>query len=112
MANCININSVQYRELKRLSTLPDILLKAEIARYQENHNGRFPNIDEIPGASSQEAIKQDLKIRNDGTSNIKDILEFTGTSDLNKATVIINDKYKDLDVEIIPLNKTAIVDKS
>lgn len=110
MANCININSVQYRELKRLSTLPDILLKAEIARYQENHNGRFPNIDEIPGASSQEAIKQDLKIRNDGTSNIKDILEFTGTSDLNKATVIINDKYKDLDVEIIPLNKTAIVD--
>lgn len=110
MANCININSVQYRELKRLSTLPDVLLKAEIARYQENHNGRFPNIDEIPGASSQEAIKQDLKIRNDGTSNIKDILEFTGTSDLNKATVIINDKYKDLDVEIIPLNKTAVVD--
>lgn len=110
MANCININSVQYRELKRLSTLPDVLLKAEIARYQENHNGRFPNIDEIPGASSQEAIKQDLKIRNDGTSNIKDILEFTGTSDLNKATVVINDKYKDLDVEIIPLNKSAIVD--
>lgn len=110
MANCININSVQYRELKRLSTLPDVLLKAEIARYQENHNGRFPNIDEIPGASSQEAIKQDLKIRNDGTSNIKDILEFTGTSDLNKAAIVINDKYKDLDVEIIPLNKTAIVD--
>lgn len=110
MANCININSVQYRELKRLSTLPDVLLKAEIARYQENHNGRFPNIDEIPGASSWEAIKQDLKIRNDGTSNIRDILEFTGTSDLNKATVIINDKYKDLDVEIIPLNKTAVVD--
>lgn len=110
MANCININSVQYGELKRLSTLPDVLLKAEIARYQENHNGRFPSIDEIPGASSQEAIKQDLKIRNDGTSNIKDILEFTGTSDINKATVVINDKYKDLDVEIIPLNKTAIVD--
>lgn len=109
MANCININSVQYRELKRLSTLPDILLKAEIARYQENHNGRFPNIDEIPGASSQEAIKQDLKIRNDGTSNIKDILEFTRTSDLNNATIVINDKYKDLDVEIVPLNKTAIV---
>ena len=110
MNNCINVNSVQYRELKRLSTLPEILLKAEVAQYMANHNGRFPNVDEIPGANSTEGIKQDLKIREDGTSNIEDILNFTGTSDLNKANVVINDKYKDLDVEIIPLNKTAIID--
>lgn len=110
MTNCININSVQYRELKRLSTLPEVLLKAEIARYQESHNGRFPTIDEIPGASSINAIKQDLKIREDGTSKVEDILKFTGASDLNSANVIINDKYRDLDTEIIPLNKTAIVD--
>lgn len=109
MASCININSVQYRELKRLSTLPEVLLKAEIAQYQDSHNGRFPAIDELPGASSIEAIKQDLKIREDGTSNIEDILKFTGASDLNSANVIINDKYRDLDIEIIPLNKTAIV---
>lgn len=110
MNNCINVNSVQYRELKRLSTLPEVLLKAEVAQYMANHNGRFPSVDEIPGANSIEGIKQDLKIREDGTSNIEDILNFTGTSDLNKANVVINDKYKDLDVEIIPLNKTAIVD--
>lgn len=110
MTSCININSVQYRELKRLSTLPEILLKAEIAQYQANHEGRFPMIDEIPGANSTEAIKQDLKIREDGTSNIEDILKFTGASDLNSANVIINDKYRDLDTEIIPLNKTAIID--
>ena len=110
MANCINVNSVQYRELKRLSTLPEVLLKAEIAQYQANHNGRFPSIDEIPGASSHDAIKQDLKIREDGTSKLEDIFEFTGTSDLHIANSIINDKYKDLDTEIIPLHKTAIVD--
>lgn len=79
-------------------------------RYQDNHNGRFPTIDELPGASSLNAIKEDLKIREDGTSKIEDILKFTGTSDLNKAIVVINDKYRDLDTEIIPLNKTAIVD--
>lgn len=110
MANCININSAQYRELKRLSTLPETLLKAYIAQYQESHNGRFPMIDEIPGASSLEAIKQDLKITEDGTSKIEDIMNFAGTSDLNKANVVINDKFRDLDVELIPLNKTAIVD--
>lgn len=109
MANCINTNSVQYRELKRLSTLPEILLKAEIAEYQENHDGRFPMIDEIPGASSLESMQQDLKIREDGTSKIEDILNFTGASDINTANIIINDKYRDLDTEIIPLNKTAIV---
>ena len=109
MTNCININSVQYRELKRLSTLPEILLKAEIARYQENHNGRFPTIDEIPGANSFNAIKEDLKIREDGTSKIEDILKFTGASDIDSANIIINDKYRDLDTEIIPLHKTAII---
>ena len=109
MTNCINVNSVQYRELKRLSTLPEILLKAEIARYQENHNGRFPTIDELPGANSINAIKQDLKIKEDGTSKIEDILEFTGASDLNSANIIINDKYRDLDTEIIPLRKNAIL---
>lgn len=109
MANCINTNSVQYRELKRLSTLPEILLKAEIARYQESHDGRFPNIDEIPEASSIESMKQDLKIREDGTSKIEDILKFTGTSDINTANIVINDKYRDLDTEIIPLNTTAII---
>lgn len=110
MANCINTNSAQYRELKRLSTLPEIFLKAAIAQYQESHNGRFPMIDEIPGANSLEAIKQDLKITEDSTSKIEDIINFTGTSDLNKANVIINDKFRDLDVEVIPINKTAIID--
>lgn len=110
MTSCINVNSVQYRELKRLSTLPEILLKAEIAQYMEDHNGRFPMVDEIPGASSIDAIKQDLKIREDGTSKIEDILQFTGTSNLDEATVVINDKYRDLDTEIIPLSKTALVD--
>ena len=86
MTSCINVNSVQYRELKRLSTLPEILLKAEIAQYMEDHNGRFPMVDEIPGASSIDAIKQDLKIREDGTSKIEDILQFTGTSNLDEAT--------------------------
>lgn len=109
MVNCINVNSAQYRELKKLSVLPEILLKAEISRYQENHNGRFPKIDEIPGANSINAIKQDLKIKEDGTSKIEDILNFTQTSDLNQANIIINDKYRDLDTEIIPLNKTAIL---
>ena len=110
MANCINTNSVQYRELARLSTLPEVLLKAHIAQYQANHNGRFPMIDEIPGASSLNAIKQDLKIREDGSSKVEDILNFTGASDINTANIIINDKYRDLDTEIVPIHKTAIVD--
>lgn len=109
MTTCINTNSVQYRELKRLSTLPDIMLKAYIAQYQEDHNGRFPMIDELPGANSIEALKQDLNISAENTSKIENILKVTGTGDLNSANVIINDKYRDLDTEIIPLNKTALL---
>lgn len=109
MINCINTNSAQYRELKKLSTLPDILLKAEIARYQSNHNGRFPKIDEIFGANSHNAIKEDLNIKEDNCTKIENILNFTGVKDLNEATIIINDKYRDLDTEIIPINKTAML---
>jgi hypothetical protein len=50
-----------------------------------------------------------LKIREDGTSKIEDILKFTGASDIDSANIIINDKYRDLDTEIIPLHKTAII---
>lgn len=109
MTYCININSVQYRELKRLSTLPEILLKAEIARYQENHNGRFPNIDELPGANSLNALEQDLNIKKGGISKIEDILTFTGKQSLSEANIAINDKYRDLDVELVQLNRTALV---
>lgn len=109
MANCINVNSVQYRELNRLSTLPEILLKAEIAKYQDSHNGRFPKADEIPGTNSLEAITEDLRITQEGTSTIADILSITGSQSLEEASVIINDKYRDLDIELIPINKTAIV---
>ena len=110
MANCINVNSAQYRELKRLSTLPEVLLKAEIARYQDMHDGRFPMSDEIPGADSRNAMVEDLKIRKDGTSKVEDILQFTGAPDLNTANIIINDKYRDVDTELIRLEKMAIVD--
>ena len=110
MIYCINTNSAQYRELKRLSTLPDILLKAEISKYQDSHEGRFPTIDELPGANSLKAIKEDLKIREDGTSKISDILAYTHAKDILEANIIINDKYRDLDIEIIPINQTAIID--
>jgi hypothetical protein len=66
-------------------------------------------IDEIPGANSIESMKEDLKMRQDGTSKISDILEFTKTSDLNSANAVINDKYRDLDTEIIALDQTAIL---
>ena len=110
MTKCININSAQYRELKRLSKLPEILLKAEIARYQAAHDDRFPNIDELPGANSREAIQQDLQIREDGTSELETILQFAQTSDIKEANARINDVYRDLDVELIPINNTVIVD--
>lgn len=109
MIYCINTNSAQYRELKKLSSLPDVLLKAEIAKYQDSHEGRFPTIDEIPGTNSLKTIKEDLKIREDGTSKISDVLEYTRAENINEANIIINDKYRDLDTEIIPINKTAII---
>jgi hypothetical protein len=55
----------------------------------------------LPGANSLNALEQDLNIKKGGTSKIEDILSFTGKQSLSEANIAINDKYRDLDVELV-----------
>lgn len=109
MDACINTNAAEFRALKERSGLSDFQLKAAIRNYQEIHNGNWPKLDEIPLANSEESLRKELKIREDGAAKIQDILTATNTESPEEATIHINNTHRDLHTEILPLHEDAVV---
>lgn len=105
---CINKNSVEYQALKNKSGIPEFILEAISAEYLEKY-GRFPELDELPKSNSQPHLEKKLKL-NHKIGKIDTILEATGQSTIEDATISINNEYRDLETSILPINETAIVD--
>ena len=105
---CINTNSVEYQALKNKSGIPEFILEAISAKYLEKY-GRFPELDELPKSNSQPHLEKKLKL-NHKIGKIDTILEATGQSTIEDATITINNEYRDLETSILPINETAIVD--
>lgn len=109
MSSCINTNSVEFRALKECSGLSDFQLKAAIRAYQKVHPDSWPRLDEMPLANSEENLRTKLKMRQDGATTIKDILESTNTNSPEEATIFINNLHRDLNTSILPIHEDAIV---
>ena len=109
MDACINTSSAEFRALKESSGLSDFQLEIAIDDYQTEHNGRWPHLDEIAGANSEEYLKNKLKIKENGAAKIGDILEATHTESVEDAVIQINNTNRDIYTEILPLHEDAIV---
>lgn len=109
MLTCINKNSSEYQTLAKRSGISDFMLESICRDFLEKY-GRFPNLDELQGSNSEPSLRQEFKINNYNSANIDRILEKTGRQTIEEANAAINDQYRDLEVEITPLNKEAIVD--
>lgn len=108
MASCININSVEYQTLKAKSGLSDFELKAECRPFLDKY-GRFPYLDELPNSNSEPYLKESIEMT-DTSAKIDKILEVTGAESIEEANVILNDQHRDLEIELIPLRKTAHIE--
>lgn len=111
MAICINKNSIEYQSLKQRAGIDELLLEVTCEEFLEEHN-RYPYLDELPGSNSQPFLEKILKLDKHGTTNIDKILEQSGSNTIEEANINLNNIYRDLEVEIIPINKTAFVDIS
>ena len=109
MLTCINKNSAEYQTLMERSGISDFVLESICRDFLEKY-GRFPHLDELQGSNSEPALRQELKINGHNSASIDRILSTTGRQTIEEANVAINDQYRDLEVEIVPLNKEAIVD--
>lgn len=109
MLTCINKNSVEYQTLKDRSGISDFMLEAICRDFLDKYD-RFPYLDEIIGSNSDPHIRKSLQLDSYNSTNIDNILSITGASTIELANISLNDQYRDVEVEITPLNKDAIVE--
>lgn len=108
---CLNKNSVEYQTLKNMSGLSDFKFDMYASYYVEKY-GRFPELDELPKANSEKHLDNYLKVRTQSDTKFADteyILQVTSSSTIEEAIKKINDKYRDLETDIIDSGDIAII---
>lgn len=105
---CVNKNLREYQTLKKESGLSDSELSHQVGRFLEKV-GRYPFLDEIKGANSEPAIRENLKLRKDNTTDTKNILEETNQETIEDSVQVLNNKYRDKEIEIDTINETSKV---
>lgn len=69
---------------------------------------KYPELDQISEADSSNYLSEHIKLK-DGGAYITNILNYTKTDNIQSATIEINNKHRDLEVIILPLNEEALV---
>ena len=100
---CVNIKSAEFQTLLKQSGLPDFYLAAFCGKFLDTH-GRFPYLDEVPGADSTNYLNNNLDIKNRAAS-IQRILTTTGKETLEEAQIELNNIFRDVEIEIIPITR-------
>ena len=95
-------NDRKYIERKEICGVDEKRFDAYSSTFMDNY-GRLPHVEEIPGASSHDAISRDLKLDKDGYTSEESIANATGKKTLREQQQELNNKYTD--VEIV-LNQT------
>ena len=114
--NCINTKSVEFQTNLKQSGLSDFDYAVEVRSYFDKQlqmgvseeDLKYPELDRIDGSDSSQYLSENIKLKDDG-ANIQDILNYTKTSNISEATIKINNKHRDLEVNIMPLNEQALV---
>lgn len=114
MNACINKKSYEYRSLSERTGLSDLFLEAEIIDYADKHNGRWPTPAEIDGSDTTEHAREFLELQKNNTIETSKLTDKFQVDTVDEAVVLLNtqDTYNDLEFDILPLNKTSIVNIS
>lgn len=105
---CINKNSMEYQALLKQSGIPDFKLSSICGSFLEKYD-RFPYLDEINGANSTPYIQEQLGIKDNGNVEIDNMKKATGTKSVDEAVVVLNNTYRDVEVEVVPITNSAKV---
>lgn len=111
MAVCLNKNSVEYQTLLKMSGLSEFKFNAFTSTFVDKF-GRYPELDEIPGADSRPYLNNSLSVKTiDDTSFVKNdkIFSQTGTTDVKEANIRINNTYRDLEVKLTPSSEVSTI---
>lgn len=107
MLVCINKNSSEYQKLLQASGISDSLLEPRVRGFISRYD-RFPNLDEIDGANSEDYVRQFFNIKNNSVT-VSELLDKTSTHSIYDAVKSINNLYRDIEFTALELGESAIV---
>ena len=100
---CVNTNTREYQTLLKQSGLSDFELETYVGEFLDTL-GRYPYLDELPKADSSKAISEDLSLNKDNTTKTENILQATNTNTVEEAISVLNDKYRDKEIEVLEVD--------
>ena len=108
---CSLKNHRKFQTLKK-SGLSDSIILDRMSQFEEQY-GRFPELDELPGANSLPSLKEEISMKSSkkGTNytSTDKILSSTNTTSIQEANSALNDIHRDLDIELQDIDNTTIV---
>ena len=105
---CVNTSHRDFQALKQKSGLSEETLIPYVSYYLDTY-GVYPELNELPGSDSEGYLREQIQLdENDGTT-IQNILDYTGAQSIEEAVVSLNKNHSDLQIEVLPINKEAIV---
>lgn len=109
MLTCINKNSVEYQALKKKSGISEFILESVCRNYLDKYN-RLPYLDELPGSNSEPYVRDILKVKENNSATIDNILQYTSAASIEEANAKLNDQFRDLEISITPIINEAFID--
>lgn len=108
---CSLKNHGKFQTLKK-SGLSDSIILDRMSQFKEQY-GRFPELDELPGANSLPSLKEEISMKssNKGTNytSTNKVLAATNTNSIQEANAALNDVHRDLDIKLQEIGNTTIV---
>ena len=105
---CVNTNTREYQTLLKQSGLSDFELETYVGEFLDTL-GRYPYLDELPKANSSKAISEDLSLNKDNTTKTENILQAANTNTIEEAVHVLNDKYRDKEIEVLEVGSKSKV---
>lgn len=108
MASCPIKTNPRYQQLKRMSGVDEDLLDVVVMTSQDA-NGRYPELDEIPGADSSPVLIKSFGLEEGKTAFYGNISDIAPDGDIRKASAKINSTYRDLETKVTKFADRAVV---
>lgn len=108
MASCPIKTNPRYQQLKRMSGVNEDLLDVVVMTYEDAH-GRYPELDEIPGADSSTILIKSFGLEEGKTAFYGNVSDIAPDGNIRKASAKINSTYRDIETKVTPLADRAIV---
>ena len=113
MKSCIDISDQKFRDLVKISGLPELYVEAycyNLGKVDNEGNWTFPRIDEIPNANSEPYLREQLNVTKNDFTKTKTLLDYTKSKTIQEALVKLNtDMHTDLEVDAVTLTKDTVI---